>query len=209
MEVRAQTVEAHAQTVESRARAAEAYAQSMETRAQTEEARAQAAEAHAQAAEVRMRQADARLRELEARAHAAKMRAQQAEARARKAKARLARMRSSISWRATKPIRITAKSVSRRLVKPVDLWIGRRLFPLKLFLRYQKAILYRRPSRFRGDVASRKLTWSSLSRDFCCVDYRPRRPHCAKMEAPPSGLGALVKLAMLLGKPVLYPTPRD
>jgi FkbM family methyltransferase len=92
------------------------------SRALRAEARAKAAQAREKLAQERARLAQERARLVQERARLAQEeaklaqeRARAAEANARKAKLRLAEMRSTVSWRATRPFRRIAKVISRHL----------------------------------------------------------------------------------------------
>lgn len=107
-EARAKAAEARAQVAAARAQAAEACAQAAEARAHLIESHSRIIEARAQAAEVTTRETQTRLHKMEARVR-------RAQARAQKAKAKLAKMRSTLSWKVTRPIRIICKAVLRHL----------------------------------------------------------------------------------------------
>ena len=120
-EARAKAAEASAKGVEARAQAADARAQAAEARTQAAEARTQAAEARAHLAKSRNEIAEARAQAAEVTAHETQTRLHEMEARVRRAqsqvqdaKAKVAKIRSTLSWKVTKPIRIVAKTVSRR-----------------------------------------------------------------------------------------------
>jgi FkbM family methyltransferase len=93
---------------------AEARAKGAEARVRAAEARAEAAEIHAQSAEAQAQAAKATTNKIQSRLHKMEARVRRAQARAQKAKAQLAKIRSTLSWKVTKPVRIIGKAVSRR-----------------------------------------------------------------------------------------------
>lgn len=89
-----------------RATAAEIRAEAAEVRALEAEERAGAAETRSREAWTRTTGAEARTRDMEARVAAAEARARESEARAAEARRAVSEMEHSLSWRATRPLRL-------------------------------------------------------------------------------------------------------
>lgn len=212
-EVRAKASEARAQETEARAKASEARAHEAEARAKAAEVRTQDAEARvrsaedlarrmelhgqavekdAQAAEILAREAQSRLHQVAAHARTAKARARKAQARAEKARTQLARMKSTLSWRATRPIRIVGKFVSRRLNASAPQASGRQHSrqkrPRPLSDLWQRVVRYVETTARRAKVTYGNHPYCHVCATFVqrFVEHRgrfnARCPNCGSLE---------------------------
>ena len=130
--------------------------------------------------------------------HLSRLQAAKARSAAREAKSRLTKLKATISWRGTRPLRKIAK------------WPQRLRIFLSVLRRYHQAVLYRRVSRFSGvkelsGLPISEWLFGSIAARLSARGRAARR----KFTPPLQGQRKLVQLAELLGEPGRLPERRQ